>query len=370
MGGKMIVDNKRRKEFDVILLGIVLIIFLIGILAIYSATQAKNLPRAESYVARQAAWLAIGLVFLVAATKISYQKFIDLSYILYMVNIVLLVLVLVLGHVRLGAQRWFTIGNFAFQPSEFMKLTLVLALAAYVGQRKGAMDTLGSLVVPCIVVFVPFTLVLMQPDLGTALLLVPIFLSIILVGGARLKYIVWMIASGILSAPFFWHALRDYQKQRLLVFINPNIDPLGAGYTIIQSKIAIGSGGLLGKGWLNGTQNQLNFIPERHTDFIFSVIGEEWGFFGALALVLLYYLIIQRAFNIANLTSDRYGKCIATGIAMLLSLQVIINIAMTMGMMPVVGIPLPLVSYGGSSLLATLVAIGLLLNVGMRRSTF
>jgi rod shape determining protein RodA len=155
-----------------------------------------------------------------------------------------------------------------------------------------------------------------------------------------------------------------------MVFVDPNIDPLGAGYTIIQSKIAIGSGGLLGKGWLNGTQNQLNFIPERHTDFIFSVIGEEWGFFGALALILLYFMIIQRAFDTAHKTSDRYGQCIAMGVAVLLSIQVIINISMTMGLMPVVGIPLPLVSYGGSSLLSTMIAVGFLLNVGMRRSTF
>jgi len=155
-----------------------------------------------------------------------------------------------------------------------------------------------------------------------------------------------------------------------LVFMNPNVDPLGAGYTIIQSKIAIGSGGLFGRGWLAGTQNQLNFLPERHTDFIFSVIGEEWGFLGAMALVLLYLLIIKRAFNIANSTSDMYGKAIAFGIGVMLSLQVIINIGMTVGLMPVVGIPLPLISYGGSSLLTTLVAIGLLLNVGMRRSTF
>ena len=155
-----------------------------------------------------------------------------------------------------------------------------------------------------------------------------------------------------------------------MVFVNPNLDPLGAGYTIIQSKIAVGSGGILGKGWLNGTQNQLNFLPERHTDFIFSVIGEEWGFFGALALILLYYMIIQRAFTIAGNTSDRYGQCIATGIAVLLAMQVIINLSMTIGLMPVVGIPLPLVSYGGSSLLTTMVAVGLLLNVGMRRSTF
>jgi rod shape determining protein RodA len=304
------------------------------------------------------------------SVRVSYQKFIDLSYFLYAANVALLALVLMLGHARLGAQRWFTIGSFAFQPSEFMKISFMLALAGYVGARKGAMSDIRSLAVPCVLLGIPFVLVLLQPDLGTALLMLPVFFAILLAGGARVRHVAWMLGLGLACAPVFWHFLRDYQRQRLLVFINPNVDPLGAGYTIIQSKIAIGSGGLFGKGWLAGTQNRLNFLPERHTDFIFSVVGEEWGFLGAAALVLLFYLVVQKAFTIANLTSDRYGKLVATGIGTLLGMQVVINISMTMGMMPVVGIPLPLVSYGGSSLLATLVAIGLLLNVFMRRSTF
>lgn len=363
-------DGRRFKDLDMVLFAMAFVVFLIGLLSIYSATQAKNLPIAESYVLKQLIWFGIGIVFLIIVVKISYHKLLDAAYLIYGINVILLVLVLIMGHTRLGAQRWFSIAGFAFQPSEFMKLSLVLALSAYVGQRKGAMESIESLIIPCILLAVPFILVLLQPDLGTALLLVPIFFAILLVGGAKPKHLMWMVAAGLAATPFFWHALRGYQKQRLMVFINPNVDPLGAGYTIIQSKIAVGSGGILGKGWLNGTQSQLNFIPEHHTDFIFSVIGEEWGFFGAVALILLYFMIVHRAFNIGNLTSDRYGKCIATGIAVLLSLQLIINISMTIGLMPVVGIPLPLVSYGGSSLLATLVAIGLLLNVGMRRSTF
>jgi len=366
----MITGKRRFKDFDWTLLGIVFIIFIVGGLAIYSATEARNLPFIESYIFRQLNWLAVGAVFLAIVIALSYQKFIDLAYLFYGINVILLALVLVLGHTRLGAQRWFVIGSFAFQPSEFMKISLILALSNYVAQKKDAMERLGNLVVPSVLLAVPFLLVLMQPDLGTALILVPIFFSILFMGGARLKYLAGMMIAGLAGLPVFWHFLRDYQKQRLLVFMDPNIDPLGAGYTIIQSKIAVGSGGLTGKGWLNGTQNQLNFLPERHTDFIFSVIGEEWGFLGAAAIVLLYFFIVQRAFNIANLTSDRFGKLIATGVAVLLACQVVINISMTIGLMPVVGIPLPLVSYGGSSLLATLVAVGLLLNVGMRRSTF
>ena len=275
-----------------------------------------------------------------------------------------------LGHVRLGAQRWISIGSFAFQPSEFIKLSLILVLSHYVGIRRDSMRELKSLAIPCVLLGIPFVLVLLQPDLGTALLLIPVFLSIMYIGGAPVKYLLSMVAAGIAAMPFFWHVLRDYQKQRLLVFLNPNIDPLGSGYTIIQSKIAIGSGGILGKGWLSGTQNQLNFLPERHTDFIFAVVGEEWGFFGAGLLILAYFVIVNRAFIIAALTGDMYGKAVATGIAVLLSSQVLINIGMTLGMMPVVGIPLPLVSYGGSSLIATFIAVGLLVNIGIRRSRF
>ena len=364
------IDKRKFKDLDTMLFAMAFIVFLIGLLSIHSATQARNLPLAASFAVRQLTWFGAGIIIMFVVLKVSYHKFLDAAYFIYAINVIMLVMVLMIGHTRLGAQRWFSIAGFAFQPSEFMKLSLILALSAYVGQKKGLMGSVKSLAVPCLLLSIPFILVLLQPDLGTALILVPIFFVILLVGGARPKHLMWMIVAGIAAMPFFWHALRGYQKQRLLVFINPNIDPLGAGYTIIQSKIAIGSGGLLGKGWLNGTQNQLNFIPERHTDFIFSVIGEEWGLFGALALILIYYMIVSRAFNIGNLTSDRCGRCIANGVAVLISLQVIINVAMTMGLMPVVGIPLPLVSYGGSSLIATLIAIGLLLNVGMRRSTF
>lgn len=363
-------DRKGYKNFDKLILVAGFIIFIFGIIAIYSATKSRGLPLSESFYFRQLSWMGIGVLLMILTISISYQRFIDISYALYAVNVILLVFVLIVGHVRLGAQRWFSVGGFAFQPSEFIKLTLILALASYVGNKKDTMSDFKNLIIPCLLAGIPFVLVLLQPDLGTALLLVPIFFTIMVMSGVKLRYLAGMIGIGIAGLPFFWHFLREYQRQRLLVFINPNIDPLGAGYTIIQSKIAAGSGGLFGKGWLNGTQNQLNFLPERHTDFIFSVIGEEWGFLGAIGLVLLYFFIVKRAFNISMLTSDAYGRAIASGVGVMLGLQVIINIAMTIGMMPVVGIPLPLVSYGGSSLITTVVAIGLLLNVGMRRSTF
>jgi rod shape determining protein RodA len=211
-----------------------------------------------------------------------------------------------------------------------------------------------------------FLLIFLQPDLGTALVLIPILFSILFVCGERVKYLFITMCAGILSLPFLWHFLKGYQKDRLMVFINPNIDPLGAGYTIIQSKIAIGSGGLLGKGWLGGTQSHLKFLPERHTDFIFSVIGEEWGFVGAVALIALYALIIKRGLNIISNIDDIYGKAIATGVVTLITFQVLVNISMAVGLMPVVGLPLPAISYGGSSTVATLVAMGFLLSVSRR----
>lgn len=366
----MISGKSQYKDFDKTILLITLLLLTIGLVTIYSATQAKALAFNESYYLKQGQWMLVGLAALLIVIKISYQKFIDISYAIYAVNVILLAFVLVIGHIRLGAQRWFSIGGFAFQPSEFIKLSLILALSNYVGSKKGSMSDFKNLIAPVLLLAIPFGLVLLQPDLGTALLLLPIFFSILLVGGANPKHITGMIVLGLAGLPFFWHALREYQKQRLLVFINPNVDPLGAGYTIIQSKIAVGSGGLIGKGWMHGTQNQLNFLPERHTDFIFSVIGEEWGLLGALLLILLYFVIVKRAFNMASLTSDMYGRAIATGIAVMIGFQIVVNIGMTIGLMPVVGVPLPLISYGGSSLLATLVAIALLLNVGMRRSTF
>ena len=366
----MIAERENYKLVDRGLLIAVLAIILFGLAVLYSATQGRGLPITKSYLMKQAGWIAIGAISLLVIVNISYQKFIDIAYLLYGINIAMLVLVLFIGDARLGAQRWFSIGNFAFQPSEFIKLSMILVLASYIGGRKDTMSDLNSIFAPIALLSAPFILVLVQPDLGTALTLLPIFFATLFVAGARLKYLIAMVALGLGAMPFMWQILHGYQKQRLLVFLNPNIDPLGAGYTIIQSKIAIGSGGLFGKGWLSGTQSQLNFLPERHTDFIFSVVGEEWGYIGAAGLVLAYLFIVRRALTIASLTSDMYGKLIANGIAVMLAFQIIINIGMTIGLMPVVGIPLPLVSYGGSSVVATLLAIGLLLNISMRRSTF
>ena len=227
-----------------------------------------------------------------------------------------------------------------------------------------------DLIIPFSLILIPMGLIFMQPDLGTALTLIPIFLSILLIAETRPKYLFGLIATGLLSFPVLWHFLKGYQKERLLVFMNPNIDPLGAGYTMIQSKIAIGSGRLLGKGWLSGTQNQLNFLPERHTDFVFSVIGEEWGFLGASILVSLYLILILSAFKIAFQTRDKFATYLIVGIIGLFAFQVVVNLSMTLGLCPVVGLSLPFISYGGSTLVIFAVLIGIILNINEKRKIF
>ena len=377
-------NYKSWKNFDIILFLTAIVIFGIGLTFLYSATYQHSYRHSgilpQNFLLRQIIWFTLALLIGAVIVKVDYQKWLELAYPLYGLNLVLLLLVLVSGVAKLGAQRWISFGNIALQPSEFSKLVIILTLARYLGQKENVFSQgLSSrpghwhgkkLFVSFLIVGVPFVLIVKQPDLGTALTLIPILFVILYVWGLRLRSLILIFVSFGLSSPLLWHLLRDYQKRRILVFINPNIDPLGTGYTVIQSKIAIGSGRLFGKGWLAGTQNQLNFLPERHTDFIFSVVGEEWGFAGAILLLILYFVLIWRAFAIAQRTSNLSARLLVCGIIAMLSFQVLVNISMTMGLMPVVGLPLPLISYGGSSLLTTMVSIALLLNIGMNRTIF
>ena len=314
--------------------------------------------------------MGVGVFLAVLILLVDYQKIIDLAPFIYFVSLVLLLLVFFVGSERLGAQRWLSLGPLSFQPSEFIKLSYILMLGWYLGHKKDSIEGISNIIVPMLLLGPAFVLILIQPDLGTSLILFPIFFAMVYVAGVNLKYILAVFGVGILSSPFFWQFLKDYQKNRLLVFLNPNLDPLGAGYTIIQSKIAIGSGYLIGKGWLSGTQNQLNFLPERHTDFIFSVVGEEWGFIGSLVVVLLFFVIIYRGLKIINETPDFYGRLIASGIVALLSFQIVVNIGMTLGLLPVVGLTLPFISYGGTSIISSMIAVGILLSISMRRPLF
>ncbi|MCL6640627.1 MAG: rod shape-determining protein RodA, partial [Candidatus Rokubacteria bacterium] len=278
--------------------------------------------------------------------------------------------VLVVGDVRLGAQRWIPLGPFgAFQPSEVAKLALIVTLARHLDVAR-TLPRMRALFPFLAHAALPALLIMRQPDMGTALVLVAILAAMLYVGGARPADLAGLGAAGAVVAPFFWQALHDYQRRRLTAFLDPAADPLGAGYALIQAKIAIGSGQLFGKGLFAGTQNVLRFIPEQHTDFIFTVVGEELGLAGTLALLGLFLVWIWRALGIAAGARDRLGALMAAGVAAMMLFHVVVNVGMTIGLMPVTGIPLPLVSYGGSSLLVTLAATGLLLGIRLRRSWF
>ncbi|MFA5199619.1 MAG: rod shape-determining protein RodA [Candidatus Omnitrophota bacterium] len=365
-----------RNSFFIILI-LALIIAISGILSIYSSTYQKEGAWQDIHL-RQMLWIAIGLVCFFIVSGFNYRKLWDANYLIYGSALFFLLLVFILGIVRLGAQRWIKFAWFNFQPSEFAKLAIIIFLARYFSKKSvnytsllsGKFGIFRGLILPFIFVAVPMFLIIEQPDLGSGLMLLLVFVCLLYLTDVRLKYIFTLVACLILPLPFFWHFLREYQKQRLLVFLNPNIDPLGAGYTIIQSKIAIGSGGFFGRGWLSGSQSQLYFLPESHTDFIFATFSEQWGFLGSFLLIVIYFLIVRQGFIIAQRTQDTFGRLLAYGISLLLAIQVFINIAMNMGLAPVVGLPLPLMSYGGSSVLVTFISLGILVNIDRTRNVF
>ncbi|MFA4989706.1 MAG: rod shape-determining protein RodA [Candidatus Omnitrophota bacterium] len=366
-----------RNSFFIILI-IALLICSLGVLSIYSSTYQKEGKPWQTVFQRQILWIIFGLLLFSIVSNMSYRRFWDWTYFLYIAALFFLLLVFLLGTVRLGAQRWLRLGWFNFQPSELAKLAMAIFLARYFS-RKSSDDIdlscskfgiFSAVILPFFFTALPLSLIIEQPDLGSGVLLLLLFISMLYLTRVRLKYIITLVAGIILPLPFMWHFLRDYQKDRLLVFLNPNIDPLGAGYTVIQSKIAIGSGGLFGKGWLAGTQSQLHFLPEAHTDFIFATFCEEWGFLGGAVLLFLYFLLIRQGFLIAQRTQDSFGKLLAFGITLMLSIQIAINIAMNLGLAPVVGIPLPLMSYGGSSIFITFIALGILANIDKTRAVF
>jgi rod shape determining protein RodA len=337
-----------------------------GTLFIFSASYHDT----GSYMTKQFFWVAVSLFLLWVIPFVGYRAFLNVSYLLYVFAIFSLVLVSVMGELRFGAQRWISIGAFVFQPSEFAKFATVLALANFLGSNMRGEKEKRVILAALAMVFLPFLLILKQPDLGSALLFLPLGAVALFLWGIRYRGLIFAVVSGAAAGPFLWQFLKEYQKKRILVFMNPNLDPLGAGYTAIQSKIAVGSGGLFGKGYLQGTQTQLQFVPEHHTDFIFCIIGEEWGYIGSLCLLLLYGLLFRSAFQIMEGTTDRRAKVMIGGVLAVLFSQVFINIGMTFGLMPVTGLTLPFVSYGGSSLIATSVGIGLMLSVYKERSIF
>lgn len=338
----------------------------VGAAALYSVAGGSLEPWAETHVIRYC--LGLGLLFAVALTDI--KVWVRLAYPVYLLALLLLVLVPVMGVESSGAQRWLKLGGFNVQPAELMKVALVLALARYYEwlAPKHISNPL-ALMVPVVMIAVPVVLVVLQPDLGTAVLFAAVGGGLLFLAGASWIYFVFGITGVLGALPFVWNSLHDYQKARVMTFINPDKDPLGAGYHILQSKIALGSGGVTGKGYMQGTQSQLNFLPEKHTDFIFTMFAEEMGFVGSLGLLALYLVVLMAIVYMALRCQTQFARLVAAGVGITMFVYVFINVAMVMGLVPVVGVPLPLVSYGGTSMITLMFGFGLVLNAHMHRRT-
>ena len=336
----------------------------IGFAMLYSAAGGDFDP----WASRQMTRFGLGVVGMLIVALIDIRIWMRLAYPAYLVSLGLLVAVEIAGAEGGGAQRWINLGSFQIQPSELMKVALVLALARYFHSL--TYDEVGNplyLIPPILMVFIPTGLVLKQPDLGTALLIVAVGGAVFFLAGVRIWKFLVVIAGVAAAVPVGWQYLHDYQRQRILTFLDPETDPLGSGYHILQSQIALGSGGMFGKGYMQGTQSNLDFLPEKQTDFIFTMLAEEFGLIGGLALISLYLLLLVYGYTIALRSRSQYGRLVALGIVTTFFLYFFINIAMVMGLIPVVGVPLPLISYGGTALLALMFGFGLVLNVYVHR---
>jgi rod shape determining protein RodA len=355
------------RDFDWWLLCLVLVLGVVSVLEIYSTTVHT---RFASFESKQILFIAVGIVCMFILAKIDYHRLIDLSPWMYGIFLVSLVAVRLVGHKALGARRWIALGPIQFQPSEWVKLVLILAMARYIANIGGRNLTWKEIFKAFGMVGLPMLLVLIQPDLGTTLTYAPVLLAGLFLGGISLRQASILIVCGSLLAVGVWSSgkiLKPYQKARLTSFINPQNDPKGAGYQVLQSEIAVGSGGIWGKGAEKGTQTQGYFLPIPYTDFIFAAFSEEHGFVGAIFVLLLYFLILMRLIQNAQTAADLPGSLIIMGIVAVLTFQIAVNVGMVIGFMPVTGIPLPLMSYGGSSVLFTFLALGVAMNVRMRR---
>lgn len=333
------------------------LLLFIGVLVLFSAS--RGLLVKENIFLKQCLWLIISVIVCVFIKRIDYRDFQRVAPGLYFLIVLLLIAVLFLGSA--GASRWIRLGVFNFQPSEFAKLITVITLSAYLTEKD--IKRFPVLLVSLFIVGLPFLLVLKQPNLGTAFIFMVIFFAIIYQAGATKGQLITLLLIGVLSSPFMWFVMKPYQRERVITFLNPMKDPLGKGYNLIQSIITIGSGGLWGKGFLRGTQTKLAFLPEYHTDFIFCAFAEEFGFIGVLILLGIYFMFFKSIAEVISYTRERFARLLATGILVIFIAHVIINTGMTMGLFPVVGIPLPFISYGGSSLMVSLISVVLVANI-------
>lgn len=343
----------------------IFILAAIGVTMLYSAANGHWQPWALNQLLR----FGIGLGVMLTLAMIDVKYFMRFAYVFYFAVLILLVIVEVSGHVGMGAQRWINLGFMKLQPSELMKIALVLALARYFHTTPlQNIETMRGIVTPLLMVLIPAMLVMTQPDLGTALMLLFSAGAMFFAVGVQLWKFGIVLLGVIVSMPIAWNLLHDYQQNRVLTFLDPERDPLGAGYHIIQSKIALGSGGVFGKGFLKGTQSHLNFLPEKHTDFIFTMLSEEFGMIGAIFVVLINILILAYSYAFALRTTSYFGKLAAVGLSTNFFLYVMINMAMVLGLIPVVGVPLPLISYGGTVIISVMAGFGIILSVNINRN--
>jgi rod shape determining protein RodA len=362
-------DRRLVTNFDGILLLSVCLAATIGVLNLYSATWAWE--AAPPIYLKQLYWVGIGLAVALLLCAFDYRHLEYMGASFYIATLGMLLAVLLVGKTSMGATRWLNLGVFNLQPSEVMKVVIIIALARYFSRRPPEAHSLVELAFPFALMAIPVAMIIKQPDLGTAMLILFIGGTMMLFAGIRRRTLAFLSVAGLAACWFAWSfVLRAYQKERVLTFLNPESDPLDSGYHIIQSKIAVGSGGFLGKGFMDGTQSQLSFLPERHTDFAFSVFAEEWGFTGCLLLLLLYLFIIIWGLYIARRAGDSFGMYLAVGVVAMIFWHTVVNLGMVIGLLPVVGVPLPFFSYGGTSMVTTMVGVGILLNVSMRRFMF
>lgn len=364
----MIFSAKNYKNIDYLLVLLTFALVGLGLAFIYSATY-RNPGGAYNVVTKQAIWFLAGLFLLILMAGLKIKTVTSYMPFIYAVNIILLLVVDLLGKTSLGAQRWIPIGSFNFQPSELGKLLIIITLATYLAEKRDKPYGFKDFALACLHVGIPLLLIFKQPDLGTSLVFIAILLGCLVFARFNAQYILYIIVGCIIAgfSAIKFGILSDYQMKRLLVFIDPSQDPLGSGYNILQSQITIGSGGLIGKGFARGTQTALNFLPHHETDFIFSVVGEEWGFIGAVFILLLFLALLFKGIHIGKSSRDKFGQIAAGGIVAMLFFQILVNVGMTIGVMPITGIPLPFLSYGGSSIITNLMAVGLLLNISSRR---
>ena len=353
-------ESKRLlRRIDFMLLFAAAAIVIYGLIIISSATHI-NTPGEERFwfVQRQGIFAVVNAVLAILFMNFDYRGLQQYGQKLYIFNLIMLLAVMLFGHAALGAQRWIQIGPISLQPSEFSKLIMIICMAAILEERMGRLNRIQDLLPIAGYIAIPFVLVLKQPDLGTSLVFMAIFFGMVIACGMPWRIFTFIVVLGVAAMPVLWQFLKDYQKMRIMVFLDPNVDPLGSGYHIIQSKIAIGSGMMFGKGLFDGTQSQLNFLPENHTDFIFAV------------LLLLYLIVFWRGIMIAKEAADVFGRLLAVGITSMLAFHVLVNVGMTTGIMPVTGIPLPLMSYGISSLTTNILSIAILMNIHMHKQKF